>query len=112
MKRIEIIYPDGRLDCQDTVADTYRNAIKYMGLEKVKALGIKRNSINIVSTRDEMEHSTGKKESYAISLLDNGADLGICTQFPTQEKYTFLVEINETLHSGLRIKLIEESNNK
>ena len=54
-KKIQVIYPDGRLDCQETVAETYRNAIKYMGLEKVRALGIKRNFINIVSTRDEME---------------------------------------------------------
>ena len=84
----------------------------YIGLDKVRALGIKRNSINIVCTRDEMEHSTGKTESYAISLLDNGADLGICTQFPTKDKYRFLVEINEALHAGLRIKLVEESKKK
>ena len=110
-KKIEVIYLDGRRDCQETVAETYRSAIKYMGLEKVRALGIKRNSINIVSTRNEMEHSAGKKESYAISLLNKDSDLGICAQFPTEEKYRFLVGINETLHAGLRIKLIE-SNNK
>ena len=78
-----------------------------MGLEKVRAIGITRNSINLVSTRDEMEHSIGKKESHAISLLDKGSDLGICTQFPTEDKYRFLVEINEALNSGLRIGLIE-----
>ena len=31
-----------------------RAAIEYIGLEKVRGLGIMLNSINIVSTRDEM----------------------------------------------------------
>lgn len=106
-RKIEVAYPDGSRDCQETVADTYRNAIEYLGFENVRSVGIKRNSINIVSTRDEMEHSTGKKETHAISLLGKSSDLGVCTQFKTEDKYRYLVEINEALHAGLNIRLIE-----
>lgn len=108
--KIEIIYPDGRCDCQETVAETYRNAIEYMGLEKVRSIGIKRNSINIVSTRDEMERSAGShKEDYCISCLCKGNELGICTEFSTKDKYKYLVKINKALHAGLKIRLIEAS---
>lgn len=109
MKKIEIIFPDGRRDCQETVADTYRNAIEYLGLENVRSVGIKRNSINIVSTRDEMEHSTGKKETHAISLLGKSSNLGVCTQFKTEDKYRYLVKINEALSAGLQITLIDSA---
>ncbi|MDE6561338.1 MAG: WG repeat-containing protein [Muribaculaceae bacterium] len=107
-KKIQVIYPDGRLDCQDTVAETYRSAIKYMGLEAVRALGIKRNSINIVSTRDEMERSTGMhKEDFCISHLNKGNELGICTEFSTEDKYKYLVRINKALSAGLQIRLVD-----
>lgn len=106
-KKIEVIYPDGKRDCQENVSHTYRNAIEYLGLERVRALGIVYNSINIVSTRDEMENSTGKKESRAISLLSKGSELGICTQFETKTKYEKLVEINEALQAGLKIRLLK-----
>lgn len=107
-KKIEVIYPDGRRDCQKNVTDTYRTAIKYLGLEKVRALGIRLNYINIVSTRDEMERSKGgQKETYAISHLEKGLDLGICTQFETKTKYEKLVEINEALQAGLKIQLLK-----
>ena len=105
--KIEVIYPNGERDCQDVVADTYRKAISFMGLEAVRALGLRKNSINIVSTREEMENSTGgKKENRAISLLENSSDFGICTEFATNEKYKLLVEINEALKKGLIIHLL------
>ena len=69
-QKIDVIYSNGELDCQNVVADTYRKAISFMGLKGVRALGLKRNSINIVSTREEMENFTGKKENKAISLGD------------------------------------------
>lgn len=69
-QKIDVIYTNGELDCQNVVADTYRKAISFMGLKVVRALGLKRNSINIVSTREEMENFTGKKENKAISLGD------------------------------------------
>lgn len=77
-----------------------------MGLEAVRALGKTRNSINIVSTREEMENSTGKKEKRAISLLGRSSELGICTEFATKEKYNLLVEANEALKKGLIIHLL------
>ena len=117
-KKIEVIYPDGRRDCKKNVTETYRAAIEYIGLEKVRGLGIFYNSINIVSTRDEMENSKGKrlvngklskgkKESRAISLLSKGSELGICTQFGTKTKYDRLVGINEALQAGLKIRLLK-----
>lgn len=107
-KKIEIIYPDGRHDCQENVTETYRAAIEYIGLEKVRGLGIMLNSINIVSTRDEMKSSTGyQTESYAMSRLNQGSDLGICTQFDTHTKYKKLVKINEALQAGLKIRLLK-----
>ena len=105
--KIEVIYPNGERDCQNVVADTYRKAISFMGLEAVRALGKTRNSINIVSTREEMENSTGKKkEKRAISLLGKSSELGICTEFATKEKYNLLVEANEALKKGLIIHLL------
>ena len=41
--KIEVIYPNGERDCQNVVADTYRKAISFMGLEAVRALGKTRN---------------------------------------------------------------------
>ena len=104
--KIEVIYPNGERDCQNVVADTYRKAISFMGLEAVRGLGKTRNSINIVSTREEMENSTGKKENRAISLLGRSSELGICTQFKTEDKYNLLVEVNEALKKGLIIHLL------
>ena len=69
-QKIDVIYSNGELDCQNVVADTYRKAISFMGLKRVRALGLKRNSINIVSTREEMENFTGKKENKTLSLGD------------------------------------------
>lgn len=106
VSKIQIIYPDGRRDCRKNVTETYRNAIEYIGLEKVRSLGFMRNSINIVSTREEMEGSVGgHKETCSISRLANPSDLGICTEFSTKDKFRYLVQINEALHSGLHISL-------
>ena len=105
-QKIEVIYPNGERDCQDVVADTYRKAISFMGLEAVRALGLRKNSINIVSTREEMENSMGKRENKAISLLGRASELGICTEFATKEKYKILEEVNEALKKGLIIHLI------
>lgn len=109
MKKLEIIYPDGNRDCQKVVANTFRKAIEYIGLEKVRDLDIYRNSINIVSTRVEMKQSLGKKEIFAISRLKDNTDLGVCTQFSTEEKLQILKQINKTLNVGLQLVLIEKS---
>ncbi|MDE6338571.1 MAG: hypothetical protein K2K97_02140 [Muribaculaceae bacterium] len=106
-KKIEVVYPDGDCDRQDVVSNTYRKAIEYLGLENVRSLNMERNSINIISTKAEMENSSGKREDSAISTLENASDLGICTQFATEQKYRILVEANEKLQGGLRIKLMD-----
>ena len=61
-KKIEVIYPDGRRDCQENVTETYRAAIEYIGLEKVRALRIMLNSINIVS--NAMRWKTQKENAW------------------------------------------------
>lgn len=111
-KKIEVVYPNGERDCQSVVSNTYRKAITYLGLEKVRSLQIERNSINIISTGAELENTRGKRENRAISGLERETDLGICTQFATEQKYRILVEANEKLQGGLRIGLIEPSHEK
>lgn len=32
--KLEILYPDGTIDCEDIVAKTYKNAVNYIGLKK------------------------------------------------------------------------------
>ncbi len=108
--KIRITYPDGRIECLDNVTETYRNAIMYMGLKNVKGIGIIRNSINIVSTKQEMESSTGKREDRAIKELNYEDELGICTQMSTNAKYKILIKINEILKKGLKIELIQSVN--
>lgn len=106
-KKIKIEYPDGRCECLSVVADTYRNAIQYMGLEEVRALNIMRNSINIVSTPEEIQKSSGKEETAAINRMDPTTKLCICTQFETEVKYNILNEVNDCLHKNLRISLVD-----
>ncbi len=89
-KKIKIEYPDGRCECLSVVADTYRNAIQYMGLEEVRALNIMRNSINIDSTPEEIQKSSGEEEKTAIKRADPTTHLCICTQFETEVKYNIL----------------------
>lgn len=106
-KKIKVQFPDGRIECLSNVSETYRNAIQYIGLEDVRALGIMRNSINIVSTQDEIEKSLGKQEKAAINRIDPSTKLCICTQFGTEIKYNFLKEINERLSKNLKISLLD-----
>ena len=108
-KKILVSYPDGTIDCDPCVTKTYRRTVDYAGLERVRALNIRKNSINIVSTIKECRQSTGKKE---FNLLkENSEDLVICTQFSTEAKYKHLCIINQRLNLGLSISLEQDPSN-
>lgn len=71
----------------------------------MRDLGIRKNSINIISTVRECNNSTGKKEStLGYSNLD---DLVICTQFSSKDKFDHLNKANIKYELGLKISLIE-----
>lgn len=87
--KIKVIYPSGQIDYSSNVSETYRNAIKFIGLKKVRSLNFFRNSINIVSTIEEcLSSKGGKKES--VPQNGNLKALHICTQFSTHEKFKLL----------------------
>lgn len=101
--KLVILYPDGTINREDNVSETYRNAIRYIGAENVRKLNLKRNSINIVSTVQECLYSSGgKKES--TSQNENG--LVICVQFSTKAKFDVLNEVNKRCKANLEIHLV------
>lgn len=102
-KKIKIIYPDGHISMENVVSDTYCQAIKHLGADRVRALNIMRNSINIVSTEAEIKASTGKPESICDRYRDPRTGLYICRQFSTKDKYKILTELNEELRGSLQI---------
>lgn len=108
MKKIKIYYQD-RTECQGNVSETYRNAIRRIGVERVRALGIERNGINIISTKTEILNSSGKKESLSKPVMgSDGIEYHICTQFETESKYRCLCAVNEILKAGLRLSLEDD----
>ncbi len=106
-KKIIVVYPDGREDCQEIVTDTYVAALEFIGLERVRALDKRYNSINIVSTREEMLKSKGKKKESLQYQIDHSSNLGICKQFDTPTKHRILNDVNQSLNAGLQISLLE-----
>lgn len=104
--KIKIVYPDGRISMDDVVANTYREAIRYLGIEKIRRLDIRRNSINIVSYASEIMNSSGKRESTDERNLDTRSNLYICTQFSTNAKCQILEYLNDRLNAGLKISLV------
>lgn len=108
-EKIRVIYPDAKSECLANVSATYRNALRFIGVEAVRALGICRNSINIVSTADEIERSTGKREGLIDPIMGrDGVEYYICTQFGTKDKYRILTEVKEKLCPTMRIRRVED----
>lgn len=106
--KIKIVYPDGKITDYSNVSDTYRKAISYFGVQNIRNLHILRNSINIVSTLEELQNSSGKAESKSDRYCIDG--YYICTQFDTKTKLKILNEINRRLHRGLTITTFEDEN--
>ena len=107
LKKIRIKYPDGHIDCDHFVVETYRRALEYVGLEKVRLLNIEYNSRNIVSTADEIKAAKGKKEGKKTFKRDS--PLKICTQFDTDCKYKILQRINHALGYPFTIDIVDQS---
>lgn len=108
MKKIQVVYPD-HAERHDNVTETYRNAIRYMGVTRVRACGIMRNGINIVSTREEILDSSGKPESLTKEEHTSEGTCFICTQFETEAKCDILQNLNRTLHTNLNIELVDDT---
>ena len=104
--KIKVVYPDGKISMENVVADTYREAIRYLGVENIRRFDIRRNSINIVSYAPEIMNSKGKRESINEKNRDKGSNLYICTQFSTRSKYLILVDLNNKLQANLKIALV------
>ena len=106
LMKIKVLYPDGKSICHSNVSNTFREVIEYAGLERVRDLGIIRNTINIVCNVDEAKKSQGgKKEYIPDEIKDQSQALMVCTQFSTNDKFRYLQLINQNLNLNLTISL-------
>ncbi|MBR6979824.1 MAG: hypothetical protein IKH88_08320 [Prevotella sp.] len=95
---IKVTFPDGKVICHQTVADTLVDVVKKIGPKEVQSVGIRMNGQNLVSSKlfDRFEYRRAQKPV--------GYGLYVNTLSPTGLKYDQLQRINNLLHLGLKIE--------
>lgn len=96
--KLKVSFPDGKVIHQKKVADTFVLTVKYIGIDKVKNLGLIMNKSPLISNK------MLNKEKYNWHELGNG--LFICTHSNTKTKLRQLEEINKQLNLDLTIELV------
>ncbi|MDX1904054.1 MAG: hypothetical protein SFU27_07845 [Thermonemataceae bacterium] len=94
--KIKVTFPSGKSFADRKVIDTFLNVLEEIGLDRVKALGLRQSGVEIVS---ETKH-----ETYAMTPL-NG--YYVMTNTSTAKKIEALETISKLLKLNLRIEQYE-----
>lgn len=98
---ISVIYPDGHVDCQRKVAQTFLNVVNYAGPEKVKGLNIICNGYNIVTNPMEVD------ERYVARLYETCVKgQYLLTNSDTEHKLGYMQRISKELGLGLKFEKV------
>jgi len=99
-QKIEVIFPDGRVVCENLVVNTLLEVINYAGIEDVAGLGItmgENGGSSLICTE--------VNEKYPISFKPLGDGLYVNTNSSTNTKLSHIQQINDMLKLGLVVAL-------
>ena len=92
---LSITLPEGRVIKRPVAAQAMANAIEALGIEEVRALGLKVSGVDLVSTRKDAKYGQTKAGGYWI-----------CTHSNTQSKKTLLEKIGSELKQPLHVEVL------
>jgi len=102
--KLKVTFKDGHEICNDSVKDTMKETVAYIGEEKVRELNIIKNGCKLVSI-DSSEVTERWKEEVNRDVLPNGMHL-FC-HMSTDAKAKLLQEISERLGNPYKIEYVE-----
>ncbi len=94
--RLRVRFADGVMIAKDTAADTFVLALKTMGLERVRSLGLTVNNYPLLSRR--------RHDRYASTPID---DYWVITHSGTERKKQLLEDIAERLGFSVNIAILK-----
>ncbi len=97
-QKIKVTFPDGRVVQENKVFKTLIEVVLYVGIEKVRSLGIIVNGDNLITNTIN--------PLYQNALKPLGENLYISTAQDTQRKYAIIKQISDIFNLNLQIELI------